>query len=415
MSKRLAAACVTLILAGACAPKEPAPQGHSLANPNVLTGSENPPPRPGDVPSPLLDPQRPVAMVNGQPITADQLHRPLVEAHGLKMLLYLVQLEMAKQKAREAGLIITPEAVAQERQRTLDGLFKASISVEKLKGSDQEKEAFRQKEYERLLNHFLDTQRLSLQEFELAVETSAYLRKLAEPGLREQISEEILQDGFRIKYGERIRVRHIQVANPREWAEARRRVDAGEPFEKVAAELSQDEQTRKQGGLMRIFSRAERTLPEAFKTEAFALKEPGELSGPVQAGGAYHLIKLEEKFPPNKAVKYEDHREILREELYNLMLNRRVGEIRQDLVMEARRLMTIQDPVLKRQYQAWLDRSAGEVARDADQVRKEIELDNAKAPPTQPSPQPSPQPVGAPEGSAGRPEVARPPATRPGI
>ena len=42
--------------------------------------------------------------------------------------------------------------------------------------------------------------------------------------------------------------------------------------------------------------------------------QPGEVSDPVQAEGAYHLIKLEKRIAP-KAVKFEDVKESIRKDL----------------------------------------------------------------------------------------------------
>jgi len=68
-----------------------------------------------------------VARVAGQDITWDMLQKPLVDAYGLQMTLHLVQLEMAKQKARDKGAIVTEADIADERQRTAESLFKETI------------------------------------------------------------------------------------------------------------------------------------------------------------------------------------------------------------------------------------------------------------------------------------------------
>jgi hypothetical protein len=70
--------------------------------------------------------------------------------------------------------------IVAERQKTLESLFKDSVNVDKLKMSDEEKEQFRRKQYESLLAQILLGQRISVPEFELGVQSSAYLRKIAE-------------------------------------------------------------------------------------------------------------------------------------------------------------------------------------------------------------------------------------------
>ena len=400
VSKWLAIGCIGFLVFSGCAQKETAGNGGaSLASPDSATMSNSKPAdRASIMNQPSADASQTVAWVNGRAITLDQLRKPVFEAYGLQFLLHLVQLEMAKQKVAALNLTVTPEDIAHERDLTLEQLFGNSIDATKLNLSEQEKQAFIRKEEERLLNQFLTMQRISLPEFELAMETGANLRKLAQAQVKDKISEDNLKEAFSIEYGEKVRVRHIQVSNLREAAEARGRIEAGETFEKVARELSRNNVTRQLGGEIRPFSRSDRFWPVKFVEAAFELKTTGELSDIIHTGDAYHIIKLEERVAP-KAVKFEDHKEILREKLYNLLLQVRSKQLREELAVEARDVLKIQDPILRKQYQERMDRAAGETGADANQIRRQMELD--VTPPTN-----GEKPTG--------PEVARPPATRPG-
>ncbi len=71
---------------------------------------------------------------------------------------------------------------------------------------------------------------------------------------------------------------------------ARERLDGGEGFADLALEVSQDEATRDEAGLLGAFPRG-RMLP-AFEEVAFAL-QPGEISGPVETDRGVHLILVE--------------------------------------------------------------------------------------------------------------------------
>ncbi len=73
-----------------------------------------------------------------------------------------------------------------------------------------------------------------------------------------------------------------------------KRAKAGEDFAKLARENSDDPVSRDKGGEY-IFGHAE--LPAEIDEAAFALKV-GEISGLVSSKYGYHIIKLEEKFPP---------------------------------------------------------------------------------------------------------------------
>jgi len=390
-----------LPLAGGCPPApekvSPLDAGSPLADPRMATA---------DSPSAIASAAAeatvtadPVAVVSGQPIALKDLQRPVMEAYGLQFLLHLAQLELARQKAAQAGLSVGPEDVARERHITLDTWFRSAVDADAVNLEGQKKEEWLRNEYERLLPQFLESQRITMAEFDLAMRAGAYLRKLAEHQTRGKITEEALREAFRIEYGEKVRVRHIQLSNLQEVAEARRRLSSGEPFEKVAAEMSRDERSRRNGGEIRPFSRAERMWPAAFVETAFSLKNPGDISEPVNSGDALHLIRLEERIPPNRAVRFEDHRDILYQKLSNIMVAMRIRQLREELAAEAPRVLQINDPLLRRQFQERLQRARGEAPADPQHLRRVIRQDH-------------PYPATAP--AEGHREVARPPATMPG-
>ena len=105
---------------------------------------------------------------------------------------------------------------------------------------------------------------------------------------------------------ERIQVRQILVkippgADQKVKEEALKKAQAllaqikgGEPFEKVAAESSQDKASASKGGELGFLSRG--TMDSAFEKAAFSLKV-GEVSQPVLTKNGYHLIQVEQKLP----------------------------------------------------------------------------------------------------------------------
>jgi parvulin-like peptidyl-prolyl isomerase len=380
--------------------KNPRP---TLANPNIATDGSNMPPQPTVLIN--ADPAAIVAKVNTVPITVGDIYRPMMEAYGLQFMLHLVQLELARQQGIALGLKVTPEDIAAERQRTLEAAFKDMIVVDNIPGTEAEKNAFAQKEYNRFLDQLLEMKRISKPEFNLAMETGAWLNKIAALQVKDKISDKEVEEAFKIKYGEKVKIRHIELRNMREAAEAIRRLtELKQPFDEVAAAMSLDEKSRNFGGSLRPFSRAERMWPTEFKEAAFALHNPDDLSPPISIGETIHLLKLDAKIPPNAAVKLENHREILRQELYNLMTEMRVKQIRGEIAVEAAKSLKIEDPLLKKQYEQRMARTMGDVPRDRDDISKDLVRER-------PSTQPATQPVDRTLGSG----VARPPATRPGI
>ena len=78
----------------------------------------------------------------------------------------------------------------------------------------------------------------------------------------------------------------------------RKRALAGEDFSKLVLEFSEDRGVKETKGEY-TFSREDRFVPE-FKAAAFSLK-PGDLSDIVSSDLGYHVIKLLERIPANKA------------------------------------------------------------------------------------------------------------------
>lgn len=300
-----------------------------------------------------------VATVNGQPITMRQLQEPLLRAYGMNVLRHLAQLEMVKQNARQLKITVSPEDVQNELNLTIEKMFQ-----------DAEKE-----EHENLFEQFLQKQRISRGEFELVMETNAYLRKMAEPLVEGRITEAALQERFRATYGETIVVRHIEVSNLQEIAEAKRRLAAGEAFEQVARQLSRNARTAEAGGKLPPFSRHATDVPQAFKDAALAL-DIGEVSDPVLVDQSYHLIKLEQRLEP-RAVKFDDVRDSIREDLHELLVDAFMKQLRVEIGQQTLNGLKIQHPELKRQFDEALEQRDAQM-RDRDQIRRELEKERER-------------------------------------
>lgn len=326
--------------------------------------------------SPTTDPA--VAEVSGLMVTESQLRQPLVKAYGLNILLNLVQLELAQREAQRAGVTVTETDYAAERTETIDRLF-ASMNapdLEKIQTlratnpaeADKQLAALR-KDNESKLDQPLAQLGTTPAELEIVIKVNATLRKIAEPQVEKAITDEKLHEAFRIQYGEKAVVRHIQANNLADLNEARRRLAAGEPFAKVAKELSTNHLTAAVGGELPAFTRNNTTFPQSFRDAAFSLKV-GEVSDAVQADGAYHLIKLEQLIEP-KVVKFEDVKDAVRADLQRRLVEIAVRNLRHELAQEALTKLTILDPVLKKKFEDKLKEQQSRV-QDSNEVREKL-------------------------------------------
>ena len=374
------------------------------------------------IPPTVVDPF--IARVNGISIAREQVIAPLLEARGLELLMNVVQLELAKNEAAKLNLVATPQDVRAERSRTLEQSFKDQNPklLEQIKAAQadhRDEEAARlqdqlDKDNMLLLEKLLQEQKISQTEFMMAMETNANLRKVVDHQIPGKLTDENLRETFNALYGENIRVRHIQCANLQEIAEAQRRLEAEQTFEKVAEDLSRNTRTRAVGGELPKFTRQTTSLSEAFKQVAFSIKQPGDVSEPVSADGAYHLIKLIERIAP-KAVKFEDVKDSVTKYLQSALSDQGVKQLRADLGQIALRTIQINDPILAKQFKDRLLKRETEM-RDRDQINRELERQHEAttqmAPTTVPNQMP---PQEAPPKAAEKAsEADRPPATRSG-
>jgi len=94
--------------------------------------------------------------------------------------------------------------------------------------------------------------------------------------------------------------------------EARAKVVAGEDFAKVAREYSDDPTTRENGGALPLVSRER--LAKEFADGVFALTRVGEISQPIKAPNAYHVVRLDERRPA-RVQSFDEVRDKLLQEM----------------------------------------------------------------------------------------------------
>jgi len=131
----------------------------------------------------------------------------------------------------------------------------------------------------------------------------AYLREkmLLEEYMQSEIDAVVTEEAARDLYEtttagiepeEEVRARHILVEEEEEARAVLARLQEGESFEDLAAELSKDPGSARRGGDLDYFTQDRMVAP--FAEAAFAL-EPGEVSEPVETQFGWHVIKLEDR------------------------------------------------------------------------------------------------------------------------
>lgn len=242
---------------------------------------------------------RVAATVNGEPIYAREVDRYVREI-GARFGVDFSKADAARQRQEVARSVleqlIERTLILQEARRT--GRLASDAAVEdrlrKIAASFPSLQDF-----ERTLTE-QGISRTELQErvrFELTVRRIVEDLKVPSPTEQEARAYfEAHRQAF--DEPERVRVRHVLVRTEAEARVALARLRRGEPFAKVAKDLSQDPGTRDRGGEVGLVAPGQ-TLPD-FERVAFSLK-PGELSEPVRTAFGYHIVQVTERLPAKKA------------------------------------------------------------------------------------------------------------------
>jgi len=120
-----------------------------------------------------------------------------------------------------------------------------------------------------------------------------YLQREAKKAATPEAAKKLFDDTVKsLTPEEEINARHVLVDDEAVAKTVVERVKKGEDFAKIAAELSKDPGSGKEGGSLGWFSK-ERMVPE-FAEAAFKLQK-GEVSEPVKSQFGWHVIKLEDR------------------------------------------------------------------------------------------------------------------------
>lgn len=153
----------------------------------------------------------------------------------------------------------------------------------------------------------------------------AYVEKSVRASVTDEAMRKVYDEQVKsIPPQEEVRARHILVDKEEDAKAILEELKGGGDFEKIAQERSTDKGSGANGGDLGYFGRGQMVKP--FEDAAFALENPGDLSGVVQSQFGFHIIRLEDKrtrpLPTFEQVK---------DQLQTAMLRRKYQEVAQEL------------------------------------------------------------------------------------
>ena len=324
---------------------------------------------------------------SGLAISSGELLEPLIEAHGLDILLRVVYRDMARQQYHlsfPAG-VVTPEDFAAERKRKLAGFFETvdtrideEIDTARKLPKDKEAEGKariqrleeeRQVQHQQVVTQMLQRERITEPELELFVQTNTYLRKIAEPQVVKSITEDLLHKEF----GGPLWRKSADSTHPAQPAAgcADRSAGAGGGREiwGRCASTARTTMTRHLKGSGCLLLRDNPRVEKVIRDVAFSL-QVGQVSDLINADNVFHLIKLEERIPP-RAIKYESERDILFADVREDNVRNVVNVMWQAIAAKVARSLHVNDPTMSAQWEQRLAAMQAEV-KGREQAEEEM-------------------------------------------
>ncbi len=262
----------------------------------------------------------PIAIVNGEVITRQQLADECVARKGQEILDTLIARRLIEQAMRARKLEVTAAEIDLEIDHVAMSTAQATREVW-LRTLDKER-GISPAQYARDI-----------------IYPALALRKLAER--RVQVTEQDIKDAFEANYGPRLRCRIIMVDSIRKanevWEELRKN-PAG--FERIAKDRSRDTSTRAAGGMLPE-PIARHAYPRNVSDAAFAQlvdgdpadKNPahkpkdGDISGPIQVNDEAWIIMKREEVQGGRNARADDPqiREQLKAQMFDVKLKDAMG------------------------------------------------------------------------------------------
>ena len=269
--------------------------------------------------------ERPLAMLDDEPVTISTMQARLMEHSGAETLR-----ELRLEAALRATLQLSELAVEQEHLDREEALLLERFS-------DDEDTA------RMVLQTLRRNDGLGPKRYGALLWRNAALRLLVQKDIA--LTPATLQRLHRLEHGPRQVIRILVVPTLQEAEELHGRLSNGEDFGELASTRSMDP-SRDRGGLLGPISSEDPTWPQALRTEIVEL-QPGALSGIVFLDDRFAIARLERTLPADN-VEFESVRDELESTARLSQERLKMAELAGRLGVQPR--IRLLDPVLR---QAW--------------------------------------------------------------
>lgn len=279
--------------------------GKALAQQKKPTKSSTKPATTADAKDPQSRRLEVVAVVNGEPITREDLARDCLRQYGEEVLESLVNKQLIVGHCKAQNIGVSRKEVEAEIDRMAE---RFGLPTEQwLKLLEEER-------------HITPTQYAK----DIIWPTLA-LRKLA--GERLNITEEEVQQAYESQYGPAVQARLIFCSDRKRAEQIRAQaLKNPEDFASLAKQYSEDVASASSGGLIQPIRKH---LGDAGLEQAAFSLQPGEISEVLKLGGQYVILKCESRIPPTRKALKE-----VRQALEEGIRDRKLREVSEELFRE---------------------------------------------------------------------------------
>lgn len=233
------------------------------------------------------------ASINGEKISKDELYTKLTHLYGEEALDSLITNKVIEMESEKEKVKVTGNEIDEE--------------LTKLQESYGGEEGFASA---------LEQNNVSMEQVREDIEYYLLAEKMIEPSIK--ITEEDMKTYFEenkesFDQKEQVKASHILVEDEATAKKVKEELDNGKDFAELAKEYSTDTSNAAAGGDLGYFAKGE--MAEEFEKAAFSLGID-EISEPVKTEFGYHIIKVSDK-KAAKAAAYEDHKEDIKEQLFD--------------------------------------------------------------------------------------------------
>lgn len=279
--------------------------------------------------------ERPIAFLNGKPVTQSELYRLIAPAQGGEALAEILLSRAVSNRLNEQGIQLDQADLDRERDQLLTSL-----------DPDPDQAA-------RLLKEMRDQRGLSNKRFDDMLRRNAGLRRLVRDQI--MISDAAISQAYELRHGKRYQVRLIVTDKLDKLTKARRQVINGESFTDLAIELSSDDSAR-QGGLLSPISPVDPTYPKAIRDALPRLtmhNTATRLSPAIALDSGYALLYLEEVLSQDNRPTKDQVRAILEIVVRSELERLRMRQLARTLIEQAD--VVVLDPLLGKAWDRQMD------------------------------------------------------------